>query len=313
MANTRKNLADKIKLGGYDALFGEPEGEQIVEAPLDNLHNFKNHPFRVSDDEKMEETVESVKQYGVLVPGIARPRKGGGYEIISGHRRKRASELAGRETMPVVVRQYSDDEATIIMVDANIQREDILPGEKAKAYRMKYEAMKHQGKKAGGRTIEEMGEDAGESAKTVQRYLWLSHLSDGLLDLVDRKKLGFMQGVDISFLTEEAQGWVYVLIAETGAGVSAAQSAYQYYADLFGESKKTVKTAIDRLEELQAVKRHFRTVSHGDGLISNNIPQSDRGMAAPKRTGAPVTERTACQRTGKPHTRGRQREKTAGA
>lgn len=143
MANTRKNLADKIKLGGYDALFGEPEGEQIVEAPLDNLHNFKNHPFRVSDDEKMEETVESVKQYGVLVPGIARPRKGGGYEIISGHRRKRASELAGRETMPVVVRQYSDDEATIIMVDANIQREDILPGEKAKAYRMKYEAMKH--------------------------------------------------------------------------------------------------------------------------------------------------------------------------
>lgn len=225
MANTRKNLADKIKLGGYDALFGDPEREQIIEAPLSSLHNFKQHPFRVLNDEKIEETVESVRQYGVLVPGIARPRKGGGYEIIAGHRRKRASELAGRETMPIVVRQYSDDEATIIMVDANIQREDILPSEKAKAYRMKYEAMKHQGKKAGGRTIEEMGEDAGESAKTIQRYLWLSRLLDGLLDLVDRKKLGFMQGVDISFLTEEAQGWVLALIMETGAGVSAAQSA----------------------------------------------------------------------------------------
>lgn len=225
MANTRKNLADKIKLGGYDALFGETEGEQIIKVPLSSLHNFKSHPFRVLDDGKMEETVESIRQHGVLVPGIARPRKGGGYEIIAGHRRKHGSELAGKETMPFVVRDYTDDEATIIMVDSNIQREDILPSEKAKAYRMKYDALKHQGKKAGGRTIEEMGEDAGESAKTIQRYLWLSRLSDGLLDLVDRKKLGFMQGVDISFLTEEAQGWVHSLIAETGAGVSAAQSA----------------------------------------------------------------------------------------
>lgn len=225
MANTRKNLADKIKLGGYDALFGETEGEQIIEVPLSSLHNFKNHPFRVLDDGKMEETVESIRQHGVLVPGIARPRKGGGYEIIAGHRRKHGSELSGKETMPFVVRDYTDDEATIIMVDSNIQREDILPSEKAKAYRMKYDALKHQGKKAGGRTIEEMGEDAGESAKTIQRYLWLSRLSDGLLDLVDRKKLGFMQGVDISFLAEEAQGWVHSLIAETGAGVNAAQSA----------------------------------------------------------------------------------------
>ena len=225
MANTRKNLADKIKLGGYDALFGETEGEQIIEVPLSSLHNFKNHPFRVLDDGKMEETVESIRQHGVLVPGIARPRKGGGYEIIAGHRRKHGSELAGKETMPSVVRDYTDDEATIIMVDSNIQREDILPSEKAKAYRMKYDALKHQGKKAGGKTIEEMGEDAGESAKTIQRYLWLSRLSDGLLDLVDRKKLGFMQGVDISFLAEEAQGWVHSLIAEAGAGVNAAQSA----------------------------------------------------------------------------------------
>lgn len=225
MANTRRNVADKIKLGGYDALFGDIEGEQIIEIPLNSLHNFKNHPFRVLDDEKMEETVDSIRQYGVLVPGIARPRKGGGYEIIAGHRRKHGSELAGKETMPFVVRKYSDDEATIIMVDSNIQREDILPSEKAKAYQMKYEALKHQGKKAGGRTIEEMGEEAGESAKTIQRYIWLSRLTDGLLALVDRKKIGFMQGVDISFLTNEAQEWVYTKIEETNAGVSAAQSA----------------------------------------------------------------------------------------
>ena len=144
----KKSVVGNIKLSGYDALFGASESENaaehIIEAPLSDLHDFKNHPFRVMDDEKMEETVESIRQYGVLVPGIARPRKGGGYEIIAGHRRKHASELAGKETMPIVVRNYSDDEATIIMVDSNIQREDILPSEKARAYRMKYEALKHQ-------------------------------------------------------------------------------------------------------------------------------------------------------------------------
>ncbi len=148
MANTKKSVADRIKLGGYDALFGVSESadaaEHIIEAPLGDLHDFKDHPFRVLDDEKMEETIESIRQYGVLVPGIARPREGGGYEIIAGHRRKHASRLAGKETMPVVVRHYSDDEATIIMVDSNIQREDILPSEKAKAYRMKYEALKQE-------------------------------------------------------------------------------------------------------------------------------------------------------------------------
>lgn len=230
MANTaKKSVVSNIKLSGYDALFGASEAaedrEQIIEVPLGELHDFKGHPFRVTDDEKMEETVESIRQYGVLVPGIARPRAEGGYEIIAGHRRKHGSELAGRETMPVIVRKYSDDEATIIMVDSNIQREDILPSEKARAYRMKYEALKHQGKKAGGRTIEEMGETAGESAKTVQRYIWLSRLSDGLLALVDQKKLGFVQGLDISFLSEEAQGWILSLIDEKGASVSAAQSA----------------------------------------------------------------------------------------
>ena len=160
----------------------------------------------------------------MLVPGIARPRVGGGYEIIAGHRRKRGSELDGKTEMPVIVRNYTDDEATIIMVDSNIQREDILPSEKARAYKMKYEAMKHQGKKSGRSTLDEVGEAAGENAKKVQRYIWLSRLSDELLEMVDTKKLGFSQGVDISFLTEEAQQWVQVIIEEQGCNVSMVQS-----------------------------------------------------------------------------------------
>ena len=155
---------------------------------------------------------------------LVRPRTGGGYEIIAGHRRKRGSERAGLDTMPVIVRNYTDDEATIIMVDSNIQREDVLPSEKAKAYAMKYEAMKHQGSK-GGSTLDEVGEAAGESGKTVQRYVWLARLSDELLGMVDAKKIGIAQGVDISFLSEEQQQYVTVILQETGASVSNAQAA----------------------------------------------------------------------------------------
>ena len=227
--NARKSSASKIKLDTYDDLFGSDitgnsSLEQIINAPLVDLYTFKDHPFRVVDDEKMEETTESIKKYGVLVPGIARPRAGGGYEIIAGHRRKRGSERAGKSEMPVIVRNYTDDEATIIMVDSNIQREDILPSEKAKAYFMKYEAMKHQGSKSGGLTLDEIGEKAGESGKTVQRYIWLSRLSDEFLELVDNKKIGFMQGVDISFLTEEQQQWVLVILQEKMVTISTTQS-----------------------------------------------------------------------------------------
>ena len=226
---SKAGSAAKVKLSSYDDLFGNAEEktgseEQIIRAKLTDLHEFRNHPFRVLDDEKMEETTESISKYGVLVPGIARPRAEGGYEIIAGHRRKRGSERAGKEDMPVIVRNYTDDEATIIMVDSNIQREDILPSEKAKAYKMKYEAMKHQGKKSGKNTLDEVGEAAGENAKKVQRYIWLSRLSDKLLEMVDAKKLGFSQGVDISFLSEEAQQWVEVIIEERGCNVSTVQS-----------------------------------------------------------------------------------------
>lgn len=225
----KRGSADKIKLSSFDDLFGTQEAgtgtEQVQEIPLCELHEFRGHPFKVLDDEKMQETVESIKNYGVLMPGIARPRAEGGYEIIAGHRRRHGCELAGLSTMPMFVRDYTDDEATIIMVDTNIQREDILPSEKARAYSMKYEAMKHQGKKGAGNSLDEVGEAAGESGKKVQRYIWLSRLSDELLEMVDKKKIGLVQGVDISFLTEQAQEWVQIIMEETGTNISTVQSA----------------------------------------------------------------------------------------
>lgn len=221
--------AAKVKLNSFDDLFGASDmtvgTDQVQEIPLSELYEFKGHPFKVLDDEKMQETVESIRNYGVLMPGIARPRAEGGYEIIAGHRRKHGCELAGLSTMPMFIRDYNDDEATAIMVDTNIQREDILPSEKAKAYSMKYEAMKHRGKKGNGSSLDEVGEAAGESGKTVQRYIWLARLSDELLDMVDKKKIGLVQGVDISFLTEQAQEWVQVILEETGAAISTTQSS----------------------------------------------------------------------------------------
>lgn len=227
---SKAGSASKVKINTFDDLFGGADtvagnGEQVTEVALSDLYEFKGHPFKVLDDDKMKETVESIQNYGVLMPGIARPRAEGGYEIIAGHRRKHGCELAGLTTMPVFIRNYTDDEATVIMVDTNIQREDILPSEKAKAYAMKYEAIKHQGKKGNGNSLDEVGEAAGESGKTVQRYIWLARLSEELLGMVDKKKLGLVQGVDISFLSEEAQQWVEAVIEDSGVNVSTAQSA----------------------------------------------------------------------------------------
>lgn len=236
----RTGSAAKIKLGSFEDLIGGSAGqgdasEKVIRIPLCDLHDFKGHPFQVADDEKMAETAESIREYGILVPGIARIRENGGYEVIAGHRRKRGCELAGETEMPFIVRNYTDDEAVVIMVDSNIQRDDILPSEKAKAYAMKYEAMKHQGKKTGKNTLDEVGEAAGENAKKVQRYIWLSRLSDGLLDMVDNKKLGFSQGVDISFLTAEAQRWVQAVMEELRCPVSTAQSAQMKEYEKNGE------------------------------------------------------------------------------
>ena len=236
---SKTGSASKVKLNSFDDLFGmeQPQAgtEQIQEIALSELHEFKGHPFKVLDDEKMEEMIESIREYGILIPGIARRMKDSGYEIIAGHRRKYACEMAGLSTMPMFIRDYTDDEATIIMVDSNIQREDILPSEKAKAYRMKYDAMKHQGSKAGGLTLGELGETAGESAKTVQRYIWISRLSDSLLDMVDTKKIGIMQAVDLSFLSENAQQWVLDVIQEINVGITTQQSAMLKESDKKGE------------------------------------------------------------------------------
>lgn len=228
---SRRSCTDKIKLSSYDEMFGaddevkvEVVGEQIKDVALSELHPFKNHPFKVLDDDKMEEMVESVKQYGILVPAIVRERAEGGYELISGHRRHHAATLAGLVTMPVMIKACNDDEATVIMVDANIQREDISISEKAKAYRMKYDAMKHQGA-SGGLSLAEMSETAGESSKTIQRLIYLSNLTDELLNLIDSKKIGIAQGVDLSFLSVKEQEVVLRVMEKTGIFINMEQSA----------------------------------------------------------------------------------------
>ena len=193
------------------------KSERIQEIPLSELHPFKNHPFRVVDDEAMQRTVESVAQFGVLAPALARPRSEGGYELVAGHRRMRASELAGLETMPVIIRQMDDDTATIAMVDSNLQRETLLPSERAFAYKMKMEAMKHQGertdltsgqlgRKSDGKESRELiAEQTGESARQVQRFINLTNLIPELLDMVDRKEIAFNPAVELSFLKKEEQ------------------------------------------------------------------------------------------------------------
>lgn len=193
------------------------KSERVQEIPLSELHPFKNHPFRVVDDEAMQRTVESGAQFGVLAPALARPRSEGGYELVAGHRRMRASELAGLETMPVIIRQMDDDTATIAMVDSNLQRETLLPSERAFAYKMKMEAMKHQGertdltsgqlgRKSDGKESRELiAEQTGESARQVQRFINLTNLIPELLDMVDRKEIAFNPAVELSFLKKEEQ------------------------------------------------------------------------------------------------------------
>jgi ParB family chromosome partitioning protein len=241
--------ADKIKLTSFDDLFGADAtagADQVQEIPLSDLFEFKGHPFKVLDDEKMQETVESIKNYGVLMPGIARPRKEGGYEIISGHRRKHGCELAGLSSMPMYVRDYNDDEATIIMVDSNIQRENILPSEKAWAYRLKLEAIKHQGAKGEKYTAELVGEASGDSGRTVQRFIRLTYLTRELLDHVDQGKLPTSVAEKLSYLTEAEQRWVCQLMITMKVGISGNQAEL-----LKEESTQETLTHARALEILQ--------------------------------------------------------------
>ena len=208
-----------ISLKGYDDIFSteqsraDSQQERVQEIPLSELHPFEGHPFRVVDDEEMMKTAESVRDFGVLTPAIVRPDPDGGYEIVSGHRRHRASELAGKETMPAIVRDLDDDAAIILMVDANLQRESILPSERAFAYKMKLDAIKHQGERtdltstqvAQKLSVEKVGEDAGVSKDTIRRYIRLTELIPELLDMVDTGQIKFNPAVEISYLASEEQ------------------------------------------------------------------------------------------------------------
>ena len=215
-----KSSAKKVELASVDDLFSTEESrtdaqrEKVMEIPLSELHPFKDHPFKVKDDDAMMETADSIRQYGVLVPAIARPDTNGGYELVAGHRRHRASELAGKETMPVIVRDLDDDQATIIMVDSNLQRESLLPSERAFAYKMKLEAIKHQGARTDLTSAqvgpkltaaEKIAENSPDSKSQIKRFIRLTELIPELLDMVDEKKIAFNPAYELSFLKPEEQ------------------------------------------------------------------------------------------------------------
>ena len=260
-----------LALKGLDDLFSteenrqEEQREQVQQIPIDELHPFTNHPFKVLDDEAMTRTVESIAQYGVLAPLIARPRPEGGYEIISGHRRQYAAKLAGLETLPVIVRQMSDDAAVILMVDSNLQREHIMPSERAFAYKMKLDALKNQGARSDltscqvgtkFRADESLAEDSGESARNVQRFIRLTNLIPELLDMVDEKKISFNPAVELSYLDESQQRDFLEAMEDTQNAPSLSQAlqlkkiaqqgefSYEKAFDVMGQEKKSEKDTV---------------------------------------------------------------------
>ena len=274
-----------LALKGLDDLFSteenrqEEQREQVQQIPIDALHPFTNHPFKVLDDEAMTRTVESIAQYGVLAPLIARPRPEGGYEIISGHRRQYAAKLAGLDTLPVIVRQMSDDAAVILMVDSNLQREHILPSERAFAYKMKLEALKNQGARSdltSGqigpklRSDEQVALDAGESRKQVQRFIRLTNLIPELLDLVDEKKISFNPAVELSYLDEAQQRDFLQAMDETQNAPSLSQA--QRMKKLAQEGKLTYEAAFAIMGE--AKKDELDKVVIKNDTLKKYFPRS---------------------------------------
>ena len=260
-----------LALKGLDDLFSteenrqEEQREQVQQIPIDALHPFTNHPFKVLDDEAMTRTVESIAQYGVLAPLIARPRPEGGYEIISGHRRQYAAKLAGLDTLPVIVRKMSDDAAVILMVDSNLQREHILPSERAFAYKMKLEAIKNQGARSdltsdqvGQKlwSVEQVANDAGESKTQIQRFIRLTNLIPELLDMVDEKKVAFNPAVELSYLDESQQRDFLEAMEDTQNAPSLSQAqqlkkmaqqgelSYEKAFDVMGQEKRSEKDTV---------------------------------------------------------------------
>ena len=277
-----KSSGRNISLTSYDDLFSTEEirearaREQVQQIPLSELYPFKDHPFRVVDDDRMMETVESIKEYGVLVPAIARPLEEGGYEIIAGHRRKRACELAGLDTMPVIVRDLDDDEAVIIMVDSNLQRENILPSERAKAYQMKLEAIKHQGERRDLtssqlatklRADQIVGAEAGVSKDSIHRYIRLNNLDQPLKDKVDSGELAFTPAVELSYLKPEEQKWLQTALEVTQQTPSLSQAqrmkkeskvgtlSEQGVMDILSEEKKPLYNSVTLSHD--TLKKYF--------------------------------------------------------
>jgi len=232
----KKPLPDRVQMKGLDALFGLDQDQkgQVIEVPVAELFPFRDHPFKVLDDEKMAQTVESIRENGILVPIMVRNRPQGGYEIVSGHRRKHAAEIVGLERVPVIVRDLTDDEAVIAMVDANLQREEILPSEKAFAFKMKLDALKHQGKKSDditcsqvgnkSKTASAVGESAGDSKNQVYRYIRLTELIPDLLDMVDSKTLKFNPAVEISYISQDEQNILLEVMIEDDVTPSLSQA-----------------------------------------------------------------------------------------
>ena len=281
-----------ISLTSYDDIFSTEETrqtEQIQQIPIADLHPFKNHPFKVLDDEAMQRTMESVAQFGVLAPLIARPREEGGYEIISGHRRQHAAELAGLTTLPVIVRNMSDEEAVIKMVDSNLQREHILPSERAFAYKMKLEAIKNQGARSDLtssqigtklRADERVAQDAGESRNQIQRFIRLTNLIPELLDLVDQKKISFNPAVELSYLTATEQRDFLEAMQDTQNAPSLSQAqrikklsqegkcTYDAIFDIMGEEKKA---EMDRVTIKNDVLRKYFPKSYTPKQMQDTI------------------------------------------
>ena len=284
-----KNGAN-ISLTSYDDIFSTEESrqtEQIQQIPIADLHPFKNHPFKVVDDEAMQRTVESVAQFGVLAPLIARPREEGGYEIISGHRRQHAAELAGLKTLPVIVRNMDDDQAVIQMVDSNLQRESILPSERAFAYKMKLDAMNHQGIRGdstcgqiGHKSRDIIAAEAGDSARNVQRFIRLTNLIPELLELVDQKKISFNPAVELSYLTDSEQRDFFEAMQDTQNAPSLSQAqrikklsqagkcSYDAIFDIMGEEKKA---EMDRVTIKNDVLRKYFPKSYTPRQMEETI------------------------------------------
>ena len=267
----KKQLLDRVQLKTLDSLFGidEEQAGQIMEVPINELFSFRDHPFKVLDDEKMAQTVESIRENGILVPIMVRSRQEGGYEVISGHRRRHAAEIVGLETVPVIIRELTDDEAVIAMVDANLQREEILPSEKAYAYKMKLEALKHKAGRPSKenscqvgtnfRADEAMAETANESARTIQRYIRLTELLPELMEMVDSKKIKFNPAVEISYLTPNEQYLLIQVIDEDGIFPSLSQA--QQIKKL-SQDKACTKEAIHALLSVAGIKERNVVIKH---------------------------------------------------